>query len=81
MGQFLEGRKKCEVRWLPGGRNFQRRTKMPNAEFDNIYVVGCPVQNLFSPCSYIIVKIYISLLMSCGFVYVFWKTIGAKCGP
>lgn len=50
-------------------------------EFDDIYTVGCPVQDLFSLCSYIIVKIYISLLMSCGFVYVFWKPINAECGP
>lgn len=53
---------------------FREKANMLIGEFDDIYTVGCPVQGLFSPCSYIIVKIHISLLMSCGFVYVFLDT-------
>lgn len=58
---------------------FERRAETPNEELDDLYVERFPVQNLFLPPSYLIFcKIYISLLMNCGFRYVFWKPVNAK---
>lgn len=54
---------------------------MLNGEFDDVYVVGFLVQNLFSPSPYIIFyKICISLLINCGLDYVFWNPVSAECG-
>lgn len=63
---------------MPVEINFERRAEMLN-KLDDLYVEGFSVQSLFLPPSYLIFcKIYISLLMNCGFSYVFKKPIHAK---
>lgn len=46
-GVIVLGKKKWEVEKMPVKNRFERRAGLFNEEFDDIYVVGSPVQNLF----------------------------------